>query len=216
VKDGALQETAEKEFVRAIAGDKSWTNYTFTLKARKISGREGFLILFHIANDEGRNWWNIGGWENSQDGIEFGDTLDRKPSHVETDRWYDIKLIVNGSNVKCYLDGELVHDVDFEKSASIKSLYACASHDDATGDVIVKVVNASAKPLETQLDLSGAKNLTGAGTAIVLTSESGADENSLAEPAKVSPKTAAVNFTGSTLTQTFPGNSFTVLRLQTK
>jgi alpha-L-arabinofuranosidase len=216
VKDGALQQTAEKEFVRALAGQRDWTNYTFTLKARKISGREGFLILFHIANDEGRNWWNIGGWENSQDGIEFGDTLDRKPSHVETGRWYDIKLIVNGSNVKCYLDGELVHDVDFEKSANIKSLYACASHDDATGDVIVKVVNASAKPLETQLDLSGAKNLTGAGTAIVLTSESGADENSLAEPMKVSPKTAAVNLTGTTLTQTFPGNSFTVLRLQTK
>jgi alpha-L-arabinofuranosidase len=213
VKDGALRQTAEKEFVRALAGQRGWTNYTFTLKARKISGREGFLILFHIASDEGRNWWNIGGWENSQDGIEFGDTLDRKDSHIETGRWYDIKLVVIGSHAKCYLDGQLIHDVDFEKSASIRSLYACASHDDATGDVIVKVVNASAKPLETKLDLNGAKNLTGQGTATVLTSASGLDENSLAEPTKVSPKTSAVNFTGATLTQTFPGNSFTVLRL---
>ena len=213
VKDGALQETAEKEFVRALAGSRDWTNYTFTLKARKISGREGFLILFHINSDESRNWWNIGGWENSTDGIEFGETLDRKPSHVETGRWYDLKLIVNGGNVKCYLDGVLIHDVDCEKSSSIKSLYACAARDNSTGDVIVKVVNASALPLTTGLDFSGAKNLTGQGTSTVLTSASGADENSLVEPLKVSPKTAAVNFTGATLTQTLPGNSFTVLRL---
>ena len=213
VKDGALQETAEKEFVRALAGSRNWTNYTFTLKARKISGREGFLILFHINSDEGRNWWNIGGWKNSTDGIEFGETLDRKPSHIETDRWYDIKLIINGGNVKCYLDGVLIHDVDYEKSSSIKSLYACAARDDKSGDVIVKVVNASALPLTTTLDFSGAKNLAGQGTSTVLTSASGADENSLAEPMKVSPQTSPVNFTGTTLTQTFPGNSFTVLRL---
>jgi len=216
VKDGALQETTEKEFVRALAGSRDWTNYTFTLKARKISGREGFLILFRINSDEGRNWWNIGGWENSTDGIEFGETLDRKPSHIETDRWYDIKLVVNGGNVKCYLDGVLIHDVDYEKSGGIKALYACAARDNQTGDVIVKVVNASALPLETTLDFSGAKKLTGQGTSTVLTSESGTDENSLAEPMKVSPKTSAVNFTGATLTQSFPGNSFTVLRLQTK
>lgn len=48
VQNGALRQTAEREFVRAIAGDKTWTEYTVDLKARKISGREGFLILFHI------------------------------------------------------------------------------------------------------------------------------------------------------------------------
>jgi alpha-L-arabinofuranosidase len=80
----------------------------------------------------------------------------------------------------------------------------------------LKVVNANAKALETQLDLSGVKNLTGKGSAIVLTSEDPTDENSLDEPLKVSPKTEAVNFSGSSLTRSFPGNSFTVLRLQTK
>ena len=216
VKDGAMRETAEKENVRALAGERSWTNYTFTLKARKISGREGFLILFHVASDDARNWWNIGGWENSTDGIEFGETLDRKPSHIETGRWYDIKLVVNGGNVKCYLDGKLVHDVEFEKAGSVRSLYACASHEDKTGDVIVKVVNAGTQPLETQLDLSGANNLTGKGTATVLTSASGVDENSLAEPTKVSPKSEPVEYSGTSLTRVFPGNSFTVLRLHTK
>jgi alpha-L-arabinofuranosidase len=81
--------------------------------------------------------------------------------------------------------------------------------------VIVKVVNTSADPVQTDLALSGA-NISGKGTAIVLTSENAADENSLDNPAKVSPKTEALNFNGSALTRAFPGNSFTVLRLQTK
>jgi alpha-L-arabinofuranosidase len=80
----------------------------------------------------------------------------------------------------------------------------------------MKVVNASEAPLETKLDLTGAKNLTGRGTAIVLTSASGKDENSLAEPTKVSPKSEPVSFTGTTFTRSFPGNSFTVFRLKTK
>jgi alpha-L-arabinofuranosidase len=79
----------------------------------------------------------------------------------------------------------------------------------------VKVVNASAAPVATAVELSGAANLAGSGTSTVLTSASPTDENSLAEPTKVSPKTEAVNFSGTTLTRTFPGNSFTVLRLST-
>ncbi len=73
-QDGALQQSAEKEFIRALAGDKSWTDYTLTLKARKISGAEGFLILFHINGNEDRTWWNIGGWGNTADAIESGGT----------------------------------------------------------------------------------------------------------------------------------------------
>ena len=54
VQDGALRQTAEQEFIRALAGDKSWTDYTLELKARKLAGHEGFLILFHINDDEDR------------------------------------------------------------------------------------------------------------------------------------------------------------------
>ena len=66
------------------------------------------------------------------------------------------------------------------------------------------------------MDLAGAKNLTGQGTATVLTSPSGTDENALAEPTKVSPKTETIKFSGTNLKRSFPGNSFTVLRLQTR
>jgi alpha-L-arabinofuranosidase len=216
VQDGALRQGAEKEFIRALVGKREWTDYTLTLKARKISGAEGFLILFRIAGNEDRTWWNVGGWGNTQDGIEAGETLDAKPGHIDADRWYDLKVVVNGKNVKCYLDGEVIHDLDCETGGKVTSLYAAAATDEKSGDVIVKVANANANPLETEVDLSGATNLTGKGTATVLTSENGADENSLENPTKVSPKTEAVSFTGTSLKRSFPGNSFTVLRLQTK
>src|ERR1022692_1353907 len=216
VSDGALQQNAERESVRAIAGDKSWTDYTLTLKARKLGGREGFLILFHIASDDDRTWWNIGGWNNSQDAVQNGADLDAKPSQIETGHWYDIRLEVSGKRVKCYLDGRLVHDVDYENNSEISALYAVAATDEKTGDVIVKVVNADAQPLETEVDLTGTKNITGKGTVAVLTSDNGTDENSLENPTKVSPKTEAFNFSGTSLKRSFPGNSFTVLRLRTK
>ncbi len=213
---GALRQTAEKEFIRAIAGKREWTDYTITMKARKISGAEGFMVMFRLGGNEDRTWWNVGGWGNTADGIEAGGTIDSKPSHIETDRWYDLKVTVSGKKVKCWLDGEMIHDVDFDLNSKVTSLYAVAATDEKSGDLIVKVVNANTVALETEVDFSGAKNLTGQGTATVLTSENGADENTLAEPTKVSPKTEAVKFSGTNLKHSFPGNSLTVLRLQTQ
>lgn len=210
VADGALQETAEKEFVRALAGDKSWTDYTLELKARKISGAEGFLILFHIQDDDDRTWWNLGGWGNTQDAIENGGTIDGKPGSIETGRWYNIKVEVKGQSVTCYLDGSLIHHIE---RPAVKPLYASATRDQKSGDVIVKVVNGSASPLETEVDLNGIKSPASSARAILLTSEKGSDENTIDNPTKVSPKTETYDLTGSTLTHTFPGNSLTVLRV---
>jgi alpha-L-arabinofuranosidase len=214
VQDGALRQTAERQFIRALAGDKSWKDYTLTLKARKLSGAEGFLILFHIHGDEDRTWWNIGGWGNTQDAIEGDEGPDSKPSHIETDHWYDIKLTVAGAHLQCWLDGKLIHDLNAPDNGQYHSLYATSAVDRQTGDVIVKVVNVAADPLETELSLTGAK-LAGKGVTTVLTSGSPTDENSLDNPTKVSPKTEVVQFNGTTFTRSFPGNSLTVLRLQT-
>jgi alpha-L-arabinofuranosidase len=216
VADGALRQTAEKEFIRALAGDRNWTNYTLTLQARKISGAEGFLILFRIRADGDRLWWNIGGWGNTADAIEAGERLGSKPGSVETGRWYDLKVVVTGNHVQCYRDGKVEHDIDYDLVGDVASLYAVTARDDRTGDLILKVVNVNHKPLETEIKIEGATNLTGKGTAVVLTSEDSTDENSLDNPTKVSPTTAPVTFSGTTWRRSFPGNSFTVLRLKTK
>jgi len=213
VQDGALRQTAEREFIRAIAGNKSWMDYTLTLKARKISGQEGFLILFHINDDEDRVWWNIAGWNNTQHAVEIGETIDGKRGRVETDRWYDIKVEVKGASVKCSLDGRLIHDIKHTLAVT-RGLFASAVRDTKSGDVILKVVNAAATPTETEITLNGAKQLAASAGAIVLTSESPKDENSLEEPTKVSPKNETIKLSGNKITHAFPGNSLSVIRVK--
>jgi len=214
VTDGVLRQSGGNENVRATAGDKSWSDYTLTLKARKLGGSEGFLILFHVNDDLTKNWWNIGGWGNSSNAIEVDNhIITQTPGSVETGRWYDIRVEVKGSQVRCYLDGRLVHDLDFQP---LKVLFASATHDSKTGDIILKVVNVSANPLDTDINLHGMRSSSRSGKAIVLTAKNPLDENSLDEPTKVSPKTDSFSFQGDSLHRTFPGNSFTILRLAGK
>jgi len=213
VQDGALRQTAEREFIRAIAGERTWTDYTMTLKARKISGREGFLILFHIEGDDDRIWWNIGGWDNTAHGVEFGETLDRKRGRIETGRWYDISVEVRGNNVKCMLDGKVIHNIKHTPGVT-RGMFASSVEDKARGEIIVKVVNCAAGPTETVINLNGAKKLPATAEAIVLTSDSPKDENTLDEPTKVSPKTTTLQIKDNQIKHAFPGNSFTVIRVK--
>ena len=213
VQGGALRQSEEDTFIRALAGDPSWSEYTLSLKARKLSGSEGFLILFNIAGDYDRTWWNIGGWNNSQSALESNGTQDGKPFAVETGRWYDIELTVAGGHVQCRLDGKLIHDVDLANGNQYDSIYATAATDAQTGKLLVKLVNVAPGPVEVALDVQGMP-LSGRGSATVLTSESPTDENSLDEPRKVFPKTHAVAFPKKAMTYSCPGNSLTVLRLE--
>lgn len=213
VQDGALRQAhADREFVRMLAGDRSWSDYTLELKARKTAGREGFLILFHNTDDEDRTWWNLGGWENARHGVEIGRTLDPRPGRIETGRWYDIKVELRGLEVKCWLDGRLVHEIRRQRRV-VDHLFASATRDDTTGDLILKVVNAAPVPLETTLEIAGAGALAPQGQAILLTGASPKDENTLDQPHRVAPRTETVAVTGPRWTRTFPPNSFTVLRL---
>jgi alpha-L-arabinofuranosidase len=215
VRDGALQQTAIRENVRALAGDRSWTNYTLELKARKLGGREGFLVLFHVQNDQQRSWWNVGGWGDTQDAVEMDETMNAKPGHIETGRWYDLKVQVQGFSVRCWLDGKLIHEITLPRQTA-QVLYASATRDDQSGDIILKVVNAASVPVSTTIALDGAKRLSNSGTAAVLTANSPWAENSLENPTWVCPKTDTFTFQGETLRRTFPGNSVTVLRLKTE
>jgi alpha-L-arabinofuranosidase len=64
-------------------------------------------------------------------------------------------------------------------------------------------------------DLQGASPVSGPARALILTSTDPADENSLAEPAKVVPVARELQPAGTMLAYDAPGNSVTVLRLKT-
>jgi alpha-L-arabinofuranosidase len=215
VANGVLRQTAGGSDRRAVVGDPAWTDYTYRLKARKLGGAEGFLILFQVRDDQNWLWWNLGGWGNRRHGIEhcvggskrpLGDSV---PGRIETGRWYDIRVELAGPRVRCYLDGQLVHDVAHLEPTP---LHAVASRVAATGQVILKVVNAGYGPCETDLSLTGLAPVPTKATATVLTAASPETENSLDQPTKVSPRTETIAI-GAQFRRTFPGNSVTVLQI---
>jgi alpha-L-arabinofuranosidase len=214
VEDGALRQTSEDENGRAFAGDPSWTDYTLSLKARKIAGSEGFLISFASKNAETATRWNIAGWENTQHGLEApGANSPYVPGKVETGRWYDIRIELKGASVKCYLDGQFLQQA---ASKPTQALFAAAGRDTKTGEIILAVANPGGAPATTSVNLAGAKNLKPDARAIVLTSASADDENPLDGLKRVAPREESVRVSGPEFEHTFPAWSFTVLRVGTR
>jgi alpha-L-arabinofuranosidase len=208
-QDGALRQTAGGENIRAIAGDKSWKDYTYTLKARKLGGAEGFLILFNVRDDQAKSWWNLGGWGNTRHAVESPGMVDGgTDGRIETDRWYDIRIEVTGPRVRCFLDGKLIHDL----RPTTRSLYAVASRASRSGDAILKVVNVSPEAQPTEIAFRGPGEVKSA-VATVLTSASPEDENTLERPTKVAPSTAAVAGAAGQFRHVFPAHSVTVMRV---
>ena len=217
--DQALQQSADGTKLRAYSGDSLWTDYTYTLKARKLSGAEGFLILFSVKDNDNYAWWNIGGWGNTRHAVEYCEDgwrviVGKEASgSIETGRWYDVKIELNGQHIRCYLDGQLVHDVVYENT-SLRSLHTVAGRDTATGEIVLKVVNVSKHAFDTQMDIRGTKPLDPIGSASILTSVDPKDENSIDMPRKVIPRSEQVNGISNSFRYPFPAYSLTVLRLR--
>lgn len=218
VTGGHLQQTSNRQDCRATTGETGWGDYVYTLKARKISGSEGFLVLFHYADRNNFVWWNVGGWGNARAGLE--QTIDGQKSAlgdstsvtIQTGRWYDIRIETSGLNIKCYLDGKLITEAT--EAPTAVPLVATASRDDSSGDVILKVVNplATAQPME--IDLHGAGTVAGA--TITELSGSPRDVNSIAMPKKIYPKQVQIEDAGTKFVHEFPACSVTVIRLNAK
>ncbi len=211
--EGALRQTGGGTDLRAVTGDPSWTDYTLTLRARKLGGDEGFLILFHTTDVENPRWWNIGGWRNTAHALQGGELAEKRvPGMIETNRWYDIRIELAGHSVKAFLDGKLINADELKP---ISTLYCAAGRDQQAKEVVLQIVNASNEAQDTEVVLNGVKKLAGPAKGIILTSADPADENSLESPAKVSPKIISFTAAEPRFQHTFPGNSLTVLRLRT-
>ena len=84
VEDGAYRQD-RTGFGMSYFGEEDWSDYTLTLKARKLEGNEGFLIVFGRKGGD-RFWWNLGGWNNGQHGIEFNQTPVGRPVRAGSNR----------------------------------------------------------------------------------------------------------------------------------
>lgn len=214
--NGMFEQTAGGADNTATYGSTSWSNYTYSLRALKLGGSEGFLILFNWLNSSNWFWWNIGGWNNTQIGIEYEQNgqkllLTGVPMSIATGQWYDIRIQL-GTRIQCYLNGQLIHDVAYPDAP--QPLYVSSSLAQSLGQVILKAVNVSTQPLLTQLTLNATRGFAPSATVTVLTSSNPLNENSLSQPTNVCPATFPVSGISNFFQYTFPANSLAVFRLQ--
>lgn len=213
VEGGVLKTTSVSKRSRVAFGDRSWVDYDLSLKARKIAGDEGFAVLVKLLEDSFDNQWNIGNWGNSTMALEFdGQSFSRRDFKVETGRWYDLRISVRGFEVKCYLDGVLTCEGRIEYP-TVRQVYASAVRE-ASGDVIVKVVNGSKGPADVDVQLGGSRTYRQAVAGTVLSSAQADDENTLEQPRKVFPRTETYQGDGRGLRRTYPAQSLTILRFR--
>ncbi|MFV8342502.1 alpha-L-arabinofuranosidase C-terminal domain-containing protein [Flavobacterium sp. XS2P39] len=95
------------------------------------------------------------------------------------------------------------------------NLYASAVKDASSKEVIVKLVNTAATAHEVDIDLKGSK-LASKGTVTTLTSSNLEDENSFANPKKISPTENEFKRKGEKAQMSLPAYSVTVLKIKMK
>ena len=220
VNDSAYGQTAMGAQRFAWLPGKNFDTYTLKLKARKTSdATNAFIIPFAVKDENtmlrahiGANVNNNSVFESVTNGMNVADLINQKrmPAHIETGRWYDFTLEVGLDKVDAFLDGKLLMTY-----TEPQKFFSIAGWDNKTGDLIVKVVNASEKPFKAALQINGAQ-LLGSGELITLTADSLTAENSLEEPTKYIPQKTTLQGITNNSTIEFKANSISVLRLKKK
>lgn len=205
--------TANNTLVAGPAMDA--TDYDVSLKATKLAGAEGFLVGFGVKGSADYMWWNLGGWGNTRSVVEKAVggaksiVTDTGLSRVETNRTYDLRIQVRGAQVTLFADG--VQQGQFTNT-EVEPFAQVMTRDDATGDVLLKVVNAQAKAAETTIDLGGIGVLP---TADVTTLAAAPSALNTATETPVAPKTSQMAVSSS-FTHSFEPYSVTFVRMHTR
>lgn len=191
-------------------------HYIITVKGEMLYGRRGFMLQYGNRDEKNRYQWEIGGWQNmdsalTQDIAGRNSCLTQSSFTVAADREYELKLEIEGRHLRAYIDGELIHEIH-HAPVKIEPLYTAASIDRQSGDVIVKLVNVQKRPIDTVLYIEGIEQAKG--TAYIMSGFALKDENSFAEPLKVSPREEEIQLTQGCCSCHIDGESVQVLRFQ--
>lgn len=195
--------------------------YTYKVKARKREGKEGFLLVFGYKDKDNYNWFNVGGWSNSQNNIEQANDGGRiqlcggNSAKVDDDREYQLQVDVDGDSVSCLIDGKL-EMTGKRQYSKMKGVFASTTIDDAAKVMYVKVVNTGYGPTSGSIDLKNA--VADKASVIRLSSESGDDENTLLNPKRIQPvnESALVTDNGSKILFSLPSYSVNIVRVNLK
>ncbi len=187
---------------------------TYTVRARKTGGDEGFLIVF--GNKDGRKyWWNVGGWGNTRNALQqvegnSSPILTEAPGKIENNTWYDLKVVLSPGNIKCYLDDKLIHNYDIPEP----SLSIAATLDKKTNEVIVKLINPTSDAVDANINLNGVSRVAPQGQLLRLAGSAGA-MNTIDNPDAIKTETSTIKV-GKQFNYTLPPMSVQFIRVKVK
>ena len=196
--------------------------YSYKVQARKKSGTEGFMVMFNYFDKNNYSWFNVGGWSNTQNNVEQGmgggrvQLASDKRFVVENDRWYDLRVDVDGDSIFCYIDGQLNIACKKQKGGNMEGVYASTTIDDAKQMMYVKVVNVGEGSAPATINL---KNCAVDGTPeiIRLASADGGDENTLDNPRNIYPQEIkATAKDAHTVTFDVPAYSVNIVKIKVR
>ena len=217
VDGGIIKQTSNGEScIRLNPGEITADGYIYKVRARKDSGNEGFMLIFNYVDDKNYCWLNLGGWNNTQHGIEqiVGGAKGQAATvsgTIETGRWYDIELKVVGDSVYASLDGKQIFATKL-RANTLPGVFSTATLDENTGEVILKVANTSSENTTAEICLHG-KTIKEA-KLIRLTAKNGQEENTIDNPTNVHPTETFVTTSSDGGVVEIPANSLNIFRLK--
>lgn len=149
---------------------------------------------------------HIDGWQWTPDLIWVNNLQSYGTPNYYVQKLYSIN---KGTNVvPALMDGKSISGQD--------SIYVSSVIDKNTGDVIVKIVNASGNTVNKTIALNGAKKLSSNATLTILKTNAAGNVNTFAKPDAVSPVTSTMAVNGNKINAVLPANSFSVYRIGMK
>ncbi|MEY8719734.1 alpha-L-arabinofuranosidase C-terminal domain-containing protein [Bacteroides stercorirosoris] len=219
LENGVLSQTSLETPTRYIVDGFSGNRFTLECQVRKVGGHEGFFLYFGLSQDDKKGFvYNVAGWNNQStavEGVSDGQTTgvvgDRVSQSLENNKWYDVKLVVTPQKSELYMDGKLI--MAYAPETTPLQFFS-SGYDEATGELIVKVVNAEAEAYPLRVKLDGVSQVEKTGKVISLSAASDMDENSFEEPKKIYPQESEFKGFGKSFSYTFPPFSYTILRVK--
>ncbi len=222
-KDGRYKQSSDEQPAMSVASMPiSARKYSYKVEAMKHGGAEGFIALVNYLDPKHHLWYNVGGWGNVQSNVEQtigGGKVqigqDGKRFHVENNRWYQLRVDVDGDSIRSYIDDKLDFACKAQKSTAMEGVYATTTIDELAKVMYVKVVNVGEGSADGTLNLANCQVNTAKAISLTrLSSASGDDENTLQTPRAIHPVQAEAKATDAhTVRFHVPAFSVNILKL---
>ena len=118
-----LVQSSMNTDVHLVFGDSTMQDYELSLEAQKVSGDEGFLIIFRAIDSNNFYWLNLGGWGNSTHVVEKEVNGSRSSvsgsvsGNIISGQWYTIRIRCEGNYFQVYLNDDMLLDFTDDSGA---------------------------------------------------------------------------------------------------